>query len=892
MLALHAGDVVSTDRLIELAWSGRPTGINTVQSHVSYLRRVLGGRSAITARFPGYALEWDTDAGAAERLVRTARHSSDPAAAAALLRSALALWRGRPLVDVAEVPWLAEQSDRLAELESEARRALADARLALGEHMRVLPQLRDAAADHPFDERVQGQLVLALYRSGRQADALVVLREVRTRLATELGIDPGPALRELEAAVLRQDPSLAPPGSVVDIRGGTAPVSGQAAPGCARAASVCARAVCARGVSSGPRRPLVGRDRELAVLDGLLADSASSPFLVVTRDPGIGKTRLLTELAGRAHSAGRVVLWGRATEFEQQVPFGIVADAFADLGAQSLRGLSDDDVDLLRGILPMLPQAAAAVAAREGLGAERYRLHRAVRALLEALAEPAGLMLVLDDMHDQGSAELLDHLLRHPPRGQVLVTVSYRTRQLSGRLRQGLGRALKDGLVETVDLGPLSPDAVDAMLPARLASARRREIHQAGRGNPFYVLALAATKKADPDRTGGEELPAQVRAALTAELDALAETEVLVAQTVAVAADTAEPELVARTAGLGIDDVLKALDTLTARDLLRPIQHTDRFRFRHPLVRRVVYDTAGPGWRIAAHARAAAALREHGASAAERAHHVERSARRGDQEAIAVLREAAFGALHSSPASAARWLAAALRLAPHDGEMAPVRLDLLGLRAQALALTGQLEQSRETIYELLRLLPAEAGGVRASLVSLCASNERLLGRHAEAKALLVTELAHHPQHDARATATLLVTLAIGHRPSAIGHRLEAHLDDVDWPEKALEAARRTGVRPLLAGALAARVLADQGGGEVDLESLGRLDEAATLVDAMPDGELTQLLCSAVWLATAEIVEERSIARFGTCGGHSTSRAAAARRFSAARSASCWPWGTD
>ena len=212
VLALRSGEIVSTDRIIETVW-GRDaaTAVNTLQTNMSYLRRVLGDPAAIVTRAPGYLLDLGpdgTDAAVAERLIRSARQCGDLAQRVRLLRSALALWRGRPLVDVADLPGLAAESDRLAALAADARRALVEARLALGEHADLLPELRQLAGEHPFDEQAQGQL--ALYRSGRQADALVVLREVRARLASDLGIDPGPALQELEAAALRQSPGLAP----------------------------------------------------------------------------------------------------------------------------------------------------------------------------------------------------------------------------------------------------------------------------------------------------------------------------------------------------------------------------------------------------------------------------------------------------------------------------------------------------------------------------------------------------------------------------------------------------------------------------------------------------------------------------------------------------------
>jgi DNA-binding SARP family transcriptional activator len=219
-LALRAGEVVSTDQLADVAWhSGAPaTALNTLQSNVSHLRGVLGGRQAITARPPGYLLaltEDGTDVLVAERLLRESAQYADPALAARALRDALGLWRGSPLGDLAGLPWLEEQAGRLDLLNERIQRALAAAMLAAGEHERLLPDLERMAATLPLDEQVCAQLMVALYRSGRQADALASYTRLRRALDDELGIDPGQPLRDLELAILRQDASLAAPAASV-----------------------------------------------------------------------------------------------------------------------------------------------------------------------------------------------------------------------------------------------------------------------------------------------------------------------------------------------------------------------------------------------------------------------------------------------------------------------------------------------------------------------------------------------------------------------------------------------------------------------------------------------------------------------------------------------------
>jgi DNA-binding SARP family transcriptional activator/tetratricopeptide (TPR) repeat protein len=288
VLALHSGSVVSSERLVDLVWGDKPpaTAANTLQVHVSQLRHVLGSRTAIRARAPGYLLDLGdegTDVAVAEKLIGSAARMPDPVRRADQLRAALALWRGRPLADVAGIGWLDEQARRLEQLRLQATETLVETRLTLGEHAQLVPELERLTHEHPFREHLHRQLMLALYRSGRQADALAAYRRLRQTLADELGIDPSRPLRDLEAAVLRQDPALHP-----------------ATPAAAPVAPVPAQLPLAV-------HAFAGRAAELVELDALLPaegdDASSRPNAVVISavqgTAGIGKTTLAVYWAHR-----------------------------------------------------------------------------------------------------------------------------------------------------------------------------------------------------------------------------------------------------------------------------------------------------------------------------------------------------------------------------------------------------------------------------------------------------------------------------------------------------------------------------------------------------------------------------------------------------------------
>lgn len=221
ILALRANEVVSTDKLVDELWGERPpaTAVHTVQVFVSRLRNALGpAGDRLLTRPPGYVLlvEFDEiDADRCERLYSDARIAlavGEASEARALLHDAVALWRGAPLADFTYEPFAQATIARLEELRISCREELLDAELALGRHAEVVSELEALVREHPFRERPRGQLMLALYRSGRQAEALEAFQRARRTLVEELAIEPSQALRELEQAILQHDESLlAPP---------------------------------------------------------------------------------------------------------------------------------------------------------------------------------------------------------------------------------------------------------------------------------------------------------------------------------------------------------------------------------------------------------------------------------------------------------------------------------------------------------------------------------------------------------------------------------------------------------------------------------------------------------------------------------------------------------
>jgi DNA-binding SARP family transcriptional activator len=224
LLALRGGRMVPVEVMVDALW-GEQVPVaprNAVQHHVSRLRAALGAESIVAAP-DGYALMGATvDALRFEELLAragSAERAGDAGQAAELVARALALWRGRPLQGLPDSRWVGAEAARLEGLRTDALEEQFEAALALGEHTEVVGRIRRVLEEHPFRERLWGQLMLALYRSGRQAEALEAFGQARRVLAEELGVEPGPGLQRLQAAILAHDPALASTPAAVAPRG-------------------------------------------------------------------------------------------------------------------------------------------------------------------------------------------------------------------------------------------------------------------------------------------------------------------------------------------------------------------------------------------------------------------------------------------------------------------------------------------------------------------------------------------------------------------------------------------------------------------------------------------------------------------------------------------------
>jgi DNA-binding NarL/FixJ family response regulator/tetratricopeptide (TPR) repeat protein len=592
-------------------------------------------------------------------------------------------------------------------------------------------------------------------------------------------------------------------------------------------------------------RPIVGREVELLkvrrMLDAL--DEGHPSCLTVEGEPGIGKTHLLRALGAEAEDRGHVVLSGAAAEFERELPFSVFVDALdAYVASQELNEHAAWDPDLGRELGKVLPSL------RDGDGDtalpdERYRAHRAVRRLLTLIAAEQPLVVALDDLQwsDGASVELIAALVRRQPAAPVLLALGFR----SGRAAADLAAALASPHVTRVELGHLSEAEAAQLLDGAAPDAVAAIYRHAG-GNPFYIEQLGrAGGPASAD--GGANViargvPAAVAATIASELAALSPSSRTFLDGAAVAGEPFELDLAVAIAELSEPEGLAALDDLVAYDLVHPTEVPRRFRFRHPLVRRAVYESAGGGWRLAGHARAAAALAHRGAGAAERAHHVEQSAAPGDEAAIEVLLAAGRAAAARAPATAARWFASALRLLPGDDfeRQVEVRVDLASARRSI----GELDGCRDTLLEAAELLPPDAAMRRVELTARCAAVEHWQGRHEEAHRRLVRAWESVSDQSAPEAAALQVELAVD------GLYANDFAQTFEMGEAALRTARALEDRSLIAVAASALALGEAAAARVD-DAREHRAEALAQIERMDDAELAVRLDTLYYLGWAE-----------------------------------------
>ncbi len=628
-LVVSVGRVVSTDALGSGIWGEHPppTAQKSLQVHVSRLRRVLPPGTLAT-RPPGYALEVcpeSTDVVRFEQAVeraRAQRAAGQPTAAADLLRSALDLWRGAALADVADFPFAAGPVARLEQARMQAVEERIEADLAVGRHAAVVGELEALVRDDPLRERLWAHLMVALYRCDRQADALDAYSRARGHLVEELGLEPGPELRRLEQHILDQTLPLGP---------------GPDEPAVARAP------VTARATTRAPT-PVVGRDPQLAALTDALdaATGGSATAVAVRGDEGLGKTTLISAFTAGQEGRARVAA-GRCRE-HLRVPFGPWSEILRQVGA-------DDELELLEGSTGFDGEAPER---------RRARLFDGVTGRLRDAARDQPLIVVLDDLHwsDDASITLLLHILGELSSSPVLVLTAWRDREIGvGHPVTRLAHHLARADAASLDLGPLARGDIadlltltdgdlDAIGARRVAS----RIHDVTGGVPLFVAEAVATLQA----TGGDvpasddadlDLPEIVRTLVGRRLALAGPAAVTVADACAVLADPFAPGVVGSLVPeLPVDETLGGLDALVGVGLLE--DHDEGCAFAHAAFRNAVDASMRAGRRQMLNAAAYRALARGATQPAVLAHHSEHAGPLvSDAEVVRQLRHAGTDAV-------------------------------------------------------------------------------------------------------------------------------------------------------------------------------------------------------------------------------------------------------
>jgi DNA-binding SARP family transcriptional activator len=627
--------IVSVDRLVDSLWGDHdgPGAEIALRSTVSRLRKRLRDagvpQDLIVTRAPGYVLEVPaevTDAVRLERLVAEARQAlarQRPSECVRLTAEAEGLWRGPAYSEVRDEPFARAEARRLEELLLAATETRMDGELTLGRHESIVGELESLTSANPMRERLWTQRMFALYRSGRQAEALRVFQDLRAFLVAELGIEPGHDVSWMERAVLAQDPAL---DFVVAAEEGGDP--GPAVPDAVVPASA-RHAYQVRVPAPGGEGRLVGRDREKALLGDWWRSvgRGEGRLLLVDGDPGIGKTRLVAGLARSVESRGGLVLWGRCDE-DPVAPFQPFAEAlgryFQSLSADRISRMPDWQLSELSRLVLRLREYAPPFEDEGGDPAnERFRFFEAVTATLNELALGGTILLVIDDLHaaDQPTLLLLRHVLRGTDDTALGIVGMFIDTEVppEHRLRAMLADFRAVHPVATVHLHGLRSEAVEELVqgwpnaPADLVP----QLCRLTDGNPLFLDELLRQVNYRETEQSGEEAPVPpalspteaIRELVARRVSRLPEDVIYLLQAAAVAGPECEAGVVAEAAELTAEQRLDAFDRAEESRLLRRVGQDmrDRYVFTHTLVRDAIYGELLRGRRVRYHHKIAVA---------------------------------------------------------------------------------------------------------------------------------------------------------------------------------------------------------------------------------------------------------------------------------------------
>ncbi len=594
ILALARGRVVSADRLIDELWGDNPPerAIVSLYSYVSNLRRLLEPRrdappSVLTTVPPGYVLHLPDIAVDVRRFERAAHAVTELLERGSwpelrdTAEQALSWWRGPALGEFAAEPFAKLDAAHLEELRQVMVEDLCEARVQMHDG-HVIADLERFASEHPLRERAWALLMRALYAGGRQSDALRTYQRARSHLLDELGIEPGPQLRELEGSILRHDERLG-------VAGFERPAVAASVPVVEPAATVDSAA----GNTAGSPVPIVGRMKEIEICRALFRDVARGPrALILEGEPGIGKTRLVEELAALAEADGGLVLWGRSPDTDRSPAFWPWLPA--------LRALLelDERVDEVHPAVVALLSSEPSDAGQAG-ATDRFELFDAIVELIGRAASRRNVTIVLDDLQwaDVASLELTIAVATRLTAPGVLLAVTTReldigrndacVAALAALTRMAGSRRLK--------LGGLGPNDTAELLGALIGTAAEPVVTDGvfarAEGNPFFTIEIARlVADTAPLAPQLAEVPHSIRDVILRRLDPMPRATLQLLRTASVIGRQFDVQQLASATGHG--DLFDCLQTLEPAVLQRLVVHIDErpgtYRFAHGLVRDVL----------------------------------------------------------------------------------------------------------------------------------------------------------------------------------------------------------------------------------------------------------------------------------------------------------------
>jgi DNA-binding SARP family transcriptional activator len=805
---------VDRDKMIAALWDHEPprTAVKSMQAYVSRLRSVAG--DAITSTGTGYALRADVDLEVAEQLVAEGqRQLADGAAGAAaqLFDEALQLWSGPSLADVSPTHSMELDRARLDEFARTTAEARMEALLEAGHGPSLVGELESMVGEEPLRERRWAQLLIALHRSRRQAEALRAYRRLRATLVEELGIEPSAELQDLERQILTGDTVLDPgaglrPAAALDRVGSWSPTA--SAPLIPLPSRI------------GPPTPFAGRAAEIARLHAAWdrATTHGRRGVMVAGEPGIGKSALVSRFAREVHDRGAVVVVGECSE-----DVGLAYRPWIEIVAPLVEHLPEEIlVDHVGSYGAVLARLAPALERRVELPftpdleaeEERSLLFDAVVDLLGRTPDP--LLVVIDDLHwaDRSSARLLRHVISSPLLPDVLVVAAYRPTDVAD------ADPLSDVIAELRLVDGVTFMSVAGLDDSELLDLLEITGHELGGGgialrdalaaetggNPFFALEIvrhlaetgAIDRVGDGQRTTDEPpalgLPVSVRQVIGQRVARLGGTTHRVLRVAAVIGHHFDVEALAAAAEISPDELVELLDAAVAASVVvNP--DGDRFHFAHALIEHALYAELLPARRVRTHRSVAMWLEQRfgadpGHRSGELAHHWSEAAPiAGSEQAVSWARRAGDHAMRTlAPDEAVRWYGRALDLVESGSGSAEE------LRRTLHVALGSAERNAGDPVHRRRLLDAahlarSVGDVDVLVEAALANNGgvySIVGEvDAERAAVLEEALRHVDDADHRSRARLLATLSA-----------ELTFDGTERPQRlaaqAVDAARRCG----------------------------------------------------------------------------------------------------